>query len=119
MGFCYPGKGASGDLPPRPECAPEWHERVLTALPEIRLTLLIGLYAQRYYLGGQFSTLTETVKNWQQYLPRFFVLPHPSPRNQAWCMHNPWFEAEVVPELKRRVKTCLTKRSRAACNLSR
>jgi uracil-DNA glycosylase len=112
MGFCYPGKGASGDLPPRAECAPQWHERVLTGLPEVRLTLLIGLYAQRYYLGGQFTTLTETVKAWQQHLPRFFVLPHPSPRNQAWRKNNPWFEATVVPALKHQVKTCLAKSRR-------
>jgi uracil-DNA glycosylase len=116
MGFCYPGKGASGDLPPRRECAPEWHERVLAGLPEIRLTLLIGLYAQRYYLKGQFSTLTNAVQNWQQYLPQFFVLPHPSPRNQAWRMHHPWFEAEVVPDLKRQVKACLANRGHARRN---
>ena len=107
MGFCYPGKGRSGDLPPRPECAPQWHAQVLATMPDIRLTLLIGQYAQRYYLGKPFTSLTDTVKNWPLHLPRFFALPHPSPRNQAWRKYNPWFETEVVPELQRRIKVCL------------
>tara|TARA_R110000823_G_scaffold171736_7_gene304148 strand:+ start:21879 stop:22466 length:588 start_codon:yes stop_codon:yes gene_type:complete len=107
MGFCYPGKGRSGDLPPRPECAPQWHAALLSGLPDIRLTLLIGQYAQRYYLGRQHKTLTATVQDWQTHLPRYFALPHPSPRNRLWLRKNPWFETEVVPELKRRVAQCL------------
>src|SRR5690606_17248893 len=83
MGFCYPGKGKSGDLPPRPECAPMWHDRILSHLPEIQLTLLIGQYAQAYYLGEKRrKTLTETVVNYKEYLPGYFPLPHPSPRNR-------------------------------------
>lgn len=105
MGFCYPGKGRSGDLPPRPECAPMWHERMLAALPNVQLTLLIGQYAQRYYLQDSYNSLTETVKHWERYLPRFFPLPHPSPRNQIWLKQNPWFEMEAVPELRRRIPT--------------
>jgi len=108
MGFCYPGKGRSGDLPPRPECAPQWHAALLSQLPNIELTLLIGQYAQRYYLNTGFGkrdpTLTATVAAWREYLPYYFVLPHPSPRNQIWLKKNPWFEGEVVGELKSRVQ---------------
>lgn len=111
MGLCYPGKGTGGDLPPRAECATQWHERLLTALPDVRLTLLVGQYAQRYYLGKAFTSLTDTVAAWRDHLPGVFVLPHPSPRNQAWRMHHPWFEAEAVPELRRRVKACLARRA--------
>lgn len=101
MGFCYPGKGRSGDLPPRPECAPLWHHRLLGQLPKLRLTLLVGQYAQRYYLGSDAKkTLTETVLAWRDYQPRFLPLPHPSPRNTLWLRRNPWFEAEVVPALR-------------------
>ncbi len=85
MGFCYPGKGKSGDLPPRKECAPLWHERIFELLEEVELTLLIGTYAQAYYLKGKKErTLTATVKNYEAYLPDYFVLPHPSPRNNIW-----------------------------------
>jgi uracil-DNA glycosylase len=108
MGFCYPGKGANGDLPPRPECAPLWHTRLLTAMPQVRLTLLIGRYAQAYYLGAdQQSTLTETVAHFADYLPRYFPLPHPSPRNRLWQSRNPWFVQDVLPELRRHVKGIL------------
>ena len=83
MGFCYPGTGKSGDLPPRPECAPKWHEPLLALMPDIRLTLLFGQYAQERYLGERRkATLTETVQNWKNYVPDFLPLPHPSPRNQ-------------------------------------
>lgn len=110
MGFCYPGKGKSGDLPPRAECAPLWHERVLAQLQNVELTLLIGRYAQSYYLlEGKQKTLTETVKNFQHYLPRHFPLPHPSPRNFIWMSKNPWFKEEVVPELQERVDRILGK----------
>lgn len=105
MGFCYPGKGKSGDLPPRPECAPLWHDRVWAELKEVKLTILIGAYAQRAYLGKRSrKTLTETVRNYQDYLPEFFPLPHPSPRNRVWMGRNPWFDGEVVVELRKVVK---------------
>ena len=109
MGFCYPGKGKSGDLPPRPECAPLWHERILKILPEVSLTLLIGNYAQGYYLGDtKKKTLTETVRDFKNYLPKFLPLVHPSPRNQIWMKKNPWFEIEVIPELRKIVKDNIT-----------
>jgi uracil-DNA glycosylase len=100
MGLCYPGKGPSGDLPPRPECAPLWHDRLLQALPELRLTLLIGKYAQDYYLGTKRQSLADTVSRYRDYLPDYFPLPHPSPRNIRWFRNHPWFEAEVIPALR-------------------
>jgi uracil-DNA glycosylase len=108
MGFCYPGKAGSGDAPPRPECRATWHRRLLPLLPEVGLTLLIGNYAQAYYLGGaRKPTSGETVRAWREYLPRYLPLPHPSPRNVAWFMRNPWFEGEVLPVLRERVRTLL------------
>jgi len=107
MGFCYPGKGKSGDLPPRPECATQWHEKVLQQLPNIQCTLLIGRYAQAHYLEDRYATLTECVQNWRRYTPSRFVLPHPSPRNQLWLRRNPWFEEEAVPELQSTVRSLL------------
>jgi len=104
MGFCYPGKGKSGDLPPRPECAPQWHQPLLAELPQIQLTLLIGQYAQKYYLKDGYKTLTERVRNWHELPDNILPLPHPSPRNQIWMHKNPWFEQEVVIELQRRMK---------------
>ncbi len=104
-GFCYPGTGKGGDLPPRPECAPLWHPRLHAALPNIRLTLLIGSYAQAYYLGERAQkTLTETVRHYRAYLPEYLPLPHPSPRNQMWLKRNPWFAEEVLPLLRERVE---------------
>ncbi len=103
MGFCYPGKGRSGDLPPMPECAPKWHARILEYLPRVDLVLLVGSYAQQHYLGGGRETLTARVRRWRDFGPRFIPLPHPSPRNTLWLKRNAWFEAEVVPELRRRV----------------
>lgn len=103
MGFCYPGRGRSGDLPPRPECAPLWHERILAHLPRVELVLLVGSYAQQHYLGKSRETLTERVRRWRDFGPRFVPLPHPSPRNTLWLKRNAWFEAEVVPTLRRRV----------------
>ena len=108
MGFCYPGRGASGDLPPRPECSQTWHPRLLPMLGQVRLILAIGQYAQQYFLGAhRKKTLTETVRAWQEYAPRYFPLPHPSPRNIAWFQHNPWFEREVLPALRERVALAL------------
>ncbi|MEM8736501.1 MAG: uracil-DNA glycosylase family protein [Planctomycetota bacterium] len=104
MGFCYPGKGNSGDLPPRPECAELWHDRVIAQLSNVKLTLVIGKYAQSHVLGDrQKPSLTETVRSWQQYRPKIVPLPHPSPRNVRWFKANPWFEENVIPYLKRRV----------------
>lgn len=108
MGFCYPGKGSKGDLPPRPECAPLWHAPLLKKMKKIKLVILIGQYAQKYYLGEQLkSTLTETVKNYKSYLPRFLPLVHPSPRNKIWQKKNDWFEVELVPKLQKIVKNVL------------
>lgn len=107
MGFCYPGKGKSGDLPPRPECAPRWHPLLLQHLPHLQLKLLIGQYAQRYYLSSN-QNLTETVRNWQNYLPHCLPLPHPSPRNQLWLQRNPWFATEVIPALRQRIQEVFT-----------
>ena len=109
MGFCYPGKGKSGDLPPRPECAQYWHQQLLPLLPNIQLTLLVGKYAQDYFLGTAAKpTLTETVTCWTDYLPQFIPLPHPSPRNQFWLRRNEWFEQEAIPELQHLVAQALT-----------
>tara|TARA_Y100000590_G_scaffold301941_1_gene340376 strand:+ start:285 stop:875 length:591 start_codon:yes stop_codon:yes gene_type:complete len=105
MAFCYPGKGKSGDLPPRQECAEKWMEPILDKLPHRRLTLLIGQYSQDWFLkGAKKNTLTETVKNWKEYQPEYFVLPHPSPRNNIWLKKNPWFEKKLVPKLKKKIK---------------
>ena len=103
MGFCYPGKGKSGDLPPRPECARQWHARLLAGMPDIRLTLLIGKYAQNHYLGSKRESLAHTVRHWQDHAPGRFPLPHPSPRNLRWFRNHPWFEAEVIPALRERL----------------
>jgi len=107
MGFCYPGKGKSGDLPPRPECAPQWHERLLAEMPALRLTVLIGQYAQKYYLETGRRSLTETVQDWQTCLPEHFPLPHPSPRNIRWFRNNPWFESGVLPAFRRHIRHAL------------
>lgn len=107
MGFCYPGTGASGDLPPRPECAEAWREALLAKLTGVRLTLVIGQYARRWHLPGARGNLTETVRDWRRYGPGLLPLPHPSPRNNLWLRRNPWFEEEVVPELRRRVARAL------------
>lgn len=100
MGFCYPGKGKSGDLAPRPECADAWHSKVLEHLPNIECTLLIGQYAQRRYCPAAGETVTERVKSWQKFAPQQFLLPHPSPRNQPWLKHNPWFEQATIPAMQ-------------------
>lgn len=101
MGFCYPGKGKNGDLPPRKECAPAWHQKLFAHLEEKPLVLLIGAYAQNYYLGkNQKKNLTQTVAAYRKYLPHYFPLPHPSPRNLMWMRRNKWFEIEIIPHLQ-------------------
>lgn len=108
MGFCYPGRGGGGDNPPRPECAPLWHERLLALMPDVRLTLLVGQYAQRYFLGNRRrASLTETVEAWRDYAPAYVPLPHPSPRNTPWLQRHPWFAHDVLPALRERVAEAL------------
>lgn len=104
MDFYYPGKGKSGDLPPRSGFAEKWHPQILENLPNIQLTLLIGQYAQKFYLSDNKNNVTETVKNYQKFLPHFIPLVHPSPRNQFWIERNPWFGEKVVPDLQKLVK---------------
>ena len=104
MGLCYPGRGRGGDLPPRRECAELWLDQLLTELPHIELTLLIGLHAQRHFLGRRRkNSLTETVKSWREFAPEYLPLPHPSARNTPWFQRNPWFELDLLPALKQRV----------------
>lgn len=108
MGFCYPGTGPAGDLPPRAECAPAWRAQLLAQLLDVRLTLVIGQYAQAWHLGARAkANLTLTVRAWQEYWPASLPLPHPSPRNNLWLKRNPWFEAEILPRLRRRVRDLL------------
>lgn len=109
MGFCYPGRATNGgDNPPRPECAPEWHSALRALLPEIRLTLLVGSYAQKYHLAGDArKTMTETVAQWRDYLPEFLPTPHPSWRTTHWMKKNPWFESDLLPDLRRHVTAAL------------
>lgn len=106
MGYCYPGRDPrGGDLPPRRECAEIWLDRLLEALPNIGLTLLFGQYAHRHYLGDRVKkTLTETVRSWKEYQPKYLPMPHPSPRNIGWFKRNPWYERDVIPVLRRRVR---------------
>lgn len=105
MGFCYPGRlPKGGDAPPRPECAPAWHDRLRAELPAVELTLLVGSYAQAHYLhGGRKASMTETVRAWRDHAPAIIPTPHPSWRSTNWLKKNPWFEEEVLPELRRRV----------------
>ena len=104
MGFCYPGRGRGGDLPPRRECADLWLDQLLTRLPHIELTLLIGLHAQRYFLGRRRKgSLTETVKTWREFAPDYLPLPHPSARNTPWFQRNPWFAQDLLPALNQRI----------------
>lgn len=107
MGFCYPGTGSSGDLPPRPECAPAWRTRVLAALASVELTLVIGAYAQAWHLPEVSGGVTAVVGRWRDRWPAVLPLPHPSPRNRVWLKRNPWFEAEVIPALQERVRRLL------------
>ncbi|HXZ68814.1 MAG TPA: uracil-DNA glycosylase family protein [Alphaproteobacteria bacterium] len=109
MGFCYPGQDENGgDLPPRKECAPLWQTRLFAELPQVELKLLVGSYALAWHLKGRTkANMTETVRAWREYLPEFIPLPHPSWRNNAWIKQNPWFEAELLPELRARVHALL------------
>ena len=108
MGFCFPGRKSGGDLPPRPECAPAWHGRLLSQLPKLRLTLLVGQYAQAHYLAERVKpTLTETVESFADYLPDHIPLPHPSWRSKLWMKKNPWFARILLPTLRRRVAAAL------------
>ena len=108
VGLCYPGTVDGADLPPPRECAPIWQPRFRAALPDIGLTLLVGQYAQQYWLGAHDKdSLSERVRHFRDYLPRFFPLPHPSWRNKGWLKRNPWFEADVIPALRRRVRACM------------
>lgn len=107
MGFCYPGKAKTGDLPPRKECAPLWHEEVWSKLQNVKLKIVIGSYAANYYLGKN-SNLTQKVQNFREYLPEYWTLPHPSPVNRFWRMKNPWFEDEIVPELQHKISEILS-----------
>ena len=111
MGFCYPGKGKSGDLPPREECAPLWHKKLLANLPNIKITLLIGQYAQKYYLRDfenyKKTSVTDTVSNWKRFTPKYFPLPHPSPRNTLWLKKNSWFEQKTIPQLRKHIQAAL------------
>ena len=108
MGLCYPGRGAGGDLPPRPECAPLWHGKLRQLMPQLDLTLLIGAYAQAYYLGDRRkASLAETLRAWRDYAP-FIPMPHPSPRNRLWLRKNAWFEAEAVPAIRDLVARAVT-----------
>ena len=102
MGFCYPGKAKSGDAPPRKECAPTWHRQVWDKMEQVQLRLLIGSYASNYYLSDKLN-LTQKVKNYKKYLPAYWPIPHPSPVNVFWRMKNPWFEEEIVPELRQHI----------------
>lgn len=112
MGFCYPGTGKSGDNPPRPECAATWRQRLLDKLPRIELTLAIGQYALAWHLPGEKGSVTERVLRWRDHWPALVPLPHPSPRNNLWLRRNPWFEAELVPALRERVRGILDERER-------
>jgi uracil-DNA glycosylase len=107
MGFCFPGTGKSGDLPPRPECEPAWRKPLLDQLPHLKVTLVLGQYAQTYHFGKTSASLTELVKSWRDYWPEMVPLPHPSPRNNIWLRRNRWFEVDVLPTLQKRVAKVL------------
>ena len=120
MGLCFPGTAKGGDLPPRPECAPRWRSKVLSQLPDVSLTLLLGKFAHDWHLGSrQGKSLTETVIDWRGFWPNLLPLPHPSPRNMRWFKVNPWFEADVVPELRARVSNLIGKDQETASGIAR
>ena len=107
MGFCFPGTGQAGDLPPRPECAPAWREELMKHLKNLKLTMVIGRYAHAHYFPDAGSSVTNIVQSWQKYWPNVVPLPHPSPRNNMWLRRNPWFDAELLPLVRSRVKAVL------------
>ena len=107
MGFCFPGTGSSGDLPPRPECAPQWRTPLLNELLAVRLTLVIGKYALKWHLPDAGPSVTEAVRDWRTHWPEVVPLPHPSPRNNRWLVSNPWFVDELLPQLRSRVHELL------------
>lgn len=107
MAFCFPGAGKGGDLPPRPECAPLWRQRLMGRLEKVRLTIILGRYAAQWHLGTSGGALTAKVARWRETLPKVIVLPHPSPRNRNWLTQNPWFETKLLPDLRRRVRNVL------------
>ena len=107
MGFCFPGKGKSGDAPPRPECAPKWHDRILRGLTSVELTIFIGKYAFDRYLSPDFETMSEAVRGFKKLLPDRIALPHPSPRNNIWLSKNPWFQTQSLPALRKRTRRIL------------
>ena len=107
MGFCFPGSKKSGDLPPRPECAPAWRTQLVGRLRSLEITLVIGQYAQAYHLAEKPASLTDTVKSWRTYWPTVVPMPHPSPRNNLWIRRNPWFETEMLPSLRARLSKVL------------
>jgi uracil-DNA glycosylase len=108
MGFCYPGTGKSGDLPPRPECAQTWRQPVLEALPNIELTIVLGMYARRWHLDSPHRRLSDVVADWETFWPSHLPLPHPSPRNQRWFRQHAWFETEILPVLKARIRDLIS-----------
>ena len=108
MGFCFPGTGRGGDLPPRPECAPQWRQPLLDGLPDIKLTLVLGQYAMNWHLpSAKGQSLTKTVERWEEFWPNLLPLPHPSPRTIRWFRNNPWFEQDVIPHLQKRVQNLI------------
>jgi len=107
MGFCYPGTGRSGDLPPRPECAPAWRDQLLGHLRHLDFTMVLGQYAQAYHFEGKRSSVTALVAAWRDHWPALIALPHPSPRNNLWLRRNPWFDKELLPALQKRVEEIL------------
>ena len=116
MGFCYPGSGTSGDRPPRPECAARWRAPLLAGLPHVRLTVLLGRYAQQHHLPSGSRSLTDVVRDWRHHAPSVFVLPHPSPRNNLWLRRHPWLEAEVLPALQAAVAQVLGLQAQAVAS---
>lgn len=106
-GFCYPGSAKSGDLPPRPECRPLWHPRILPLLVQVRLTVFVGSYALAAYLGGEYANLTAACEDYENLLPARIALPHPSPRNGIWLSQRPWFSSELLPRLRQSVRQAL------------
>jgi len=107
MGFCFPGTGKQGDMAPRPECAPLWHERLIKSLDRVELTIYLGRYAFEHYLGNSYNVLTNAARGYEALLPKLIVLPHPSPRNGFWIKKNPWFETGLLPALQRRMAEIL------------